>query len=96
MVLIAPMRRATASTSSTASNSATLSGIVTLAPLMPMRAAERAKSSALDRRQRQVDRVDAARARNAALCIAGDTECAHRAAGDAVDRASPRLSERKR
>ena len=47
IVLIAPMRRATESTSSTASKSATLNGIVTLAPLMPMARANASKSAAV-------------------------------------------------
>src|SRR5262249_9677836 len=46
IVLMAPIRLATAYTSSIASNSATLNGIVTLAPLMPLARAKSRKPSA--------------------------------------------------
>ena len=70
---IAPTRRATASASSTRSNSGTLYGIVTLAPFTPNARAKVTKSSASAAGS---GRYTASRcvARNAALCMAGDTE----------------------
>ena len=58
IVLMAPMRRATASTSSTRSNSETLCGIVTLAPLTPSARPKRHEIVGAGGGKRQIDRVE--------------------------------------
>ncbi|OLB63190.1 MAG: hypothetical protein AUI11_02420 [Acidobacteria bacterium 13_2_20CM_2_66_4] len=75
IVLMAPIRRATASISSTRSKSDTLCGIVTLAPLTPIARPNVTKSSALVAGNGTYT-ASVRVSRNAALCIDGDTECA--------------------
>ncbi len=71
---MAPIRVATSEISSAQSNIATLYGIVMLAPLTPNARANVTKSSTSAAGSGRYTASTPA-ARNAALCIAGDTEC---------------------
>ncbi len=73
-VLTAPTFLLSSSVSSARSNRSTLYGIVMLTPCTPSAVAKIVKSSALDATIGTYT-ASAPAARNAALCIAGDTEC---------------------